>query len=463
MPQMNRRTFAAASLASLAFAGLARRGLAQDGAATFRNEIPGYGELQSDPAGLLDLPAGVSHRIISSAGEAMDDGYFAPDHFDGMACFGLGGGRVALVRNHELTYNRLGLGPARDDAALAARLLREPHFGRDGEGRVLPGGTSTIVYDLRRNRRERQWLSLAGTAVNCAGGPTPWGSWLTCEENTEIAPRVREPHGWVFEVPSRHRGLVQPVPLRGLGRFRHEAAAVDPRTGIVYLTEDTQDSLFYRFIPDRRRDLAGSGRLQALALADLAGADTRNWNGTVVAPRSTHRVRWIDLSDTHSPDDDLRRRGHQAGAALFARGEGIWFGNGELFFTCTSGGAIRSGQIFRYTPGGRPSRSRRGPDQPDRLELFIESTDPMVIDYCDNLTIAPWGHLIVCEDRGSTETCHLKGVLPDGRIYTLARLRTQSELAGVCFSPDGRTMFLNVYSPGRTLAITGPWDRVRTS
>ena len=460
---LTRRAFTASSVAAIAFAGLSSRSrAAQAGGDTYRNEVPGYGDLVADPAGLLYLPSGFSYRVISSAGEAMDDGYVTPDHFDGMACFGLGGSRVALVRNHELALSVFDRGPTGGQARLVERLRAEPHFGRDNDGRPLPGGTSTIVYDLASGRRESQFLSLSGTLVNCAGGPTPWGSWLSCEENVSRAGEVGQDHGWVFDVPARGRGLVRPVALRGLGRMRHEAAAVDPATGIVYLTEDQTDSLFYRFIPEQAGRLDGPGRLQALALRDRAGADTRNWNGVVVQPGRRHPVRWIDLDEPESPEDDLRRRGHAAGAALFARGEGIHRGDGEYYFCCTSGGAAEHGQIFRYRPGGREGQ----PDEasaPGALELFVESRDPQVMDYADNLTVAPWGHLILCEDRADGVPCHLKGVTADGRLYTLARLRLETELAGACFSPDGRTLFVNAYRPGRTLAIAGPWQSVRAA
>ena len=459
---LNRRTFTASSLAAIAFAGLARRSWAQTGEGSYRNEVPGYGDLAADPAGLLDLPPGFSYSVVSSAGEVMDDGYFAPESFDGMGCFPLDGRRVALVRNHELQAGMIGVGPTGGRPALIERLRGEPHYGRDAEGRPLPGGTSTIVYDLAGGRREQQYLSLAGTVVNCAGGSTPWGSWLSCEENTSRDGEVAQAHGWVFDVPARQRGLVRPVPLRGLGRYRHEAAAVDPDTGIVYLTEDRTDSLFYRFVPERPGELQGPGRLQALAIADLAGADTRNWEAATIAPRSRHAVRWIDMDEPESPQDDLRTRGHAAGAAIFARGEGIHRGEGDYYFCCTSGGVARLGQIFRYMPS--PHEGHPGEDlEPGHLDLFVESTDPRVLDYADNVTVAPWGHLVVCEDRADGGPCHLKGVTPDGRLYTLARLNWDTELAGACFSPDGATMFLNVYRPGRTLAIRGPWRDVRAA
>ncbi|HET9427996.1 MAG TPA: alkaline phosphatase PhoX [Allosphingosinicella sp.] len=459
---ISRRHFAASAVVSAAFLGLARRGLGQDAAATsYRNEVPGYGDLVPDRAGLLDLPGGFSYRIISSAGERMDDGYFTPSHFDGMGCFAVGNRRVALVRNHELSVRVRERGPAGDDPALAARLLRQGVFGTDNDGCPLPGGTTTLVYDMVSGRRERQHLSLSGTLVNCAGGTTPWGSWLSCEESTARPDEVAREHGWVFEVPSSHRGLVAPEPLRGMGRFRHEAAAIDPRTGIVYLTEDREDSLFYRFIPRHPRRLRKGGRLQALGFAEAGGADTRNWTGIDFVPRSSRDVRWIDLDEVESPGDDLRQRGRARGAAIFARGEGIHHGNDALYFTCTSGGRAKLGQIMRYVPSrreGHPGESR----SPGRMELFVESTDPKVMDYADNLTVAPNGHLIVCEDRAGGEPCHLKGVAPDGRIYTLARLNVPTELAGACFSPDGRILFVNVYHPGKTLAISGPWRAVRT-
>ena len=155
----------------------------------------------------------------------------------------------------------------------------------------------------------------------------------------------------------------------------------------------------------------------------------------------------------------MRQRGYAAGAARFARGEGIHVGRRarggvEFFFTCTSGGAGRYGQIMRLVPSNTAN-------QPDQLDLFHESSDPKLMDYADNLTVAPWGHLIVCEDRKGSQINHLRGVTPEGRTYTLARLNAETELAGACFSPDGRSLFVNAYSPGRTLAITGPWDTVK--
>jgi hypothetical protein len=247
-----------------------------------------------------------------------------------------------------------------------------------------------------------------------------------------------------------------------MGRFRHEAAAVDPRTGIVYLTEDRDDSLFYRFIPNRRRHLAQGGRLQALAFADTAGADTRNWSSPGFERRTRRTVRWIELDEVESPDDDLRQRGHALGCAIFARGEGVHHGNDAIYFTCTSGGRAKLGQIMRYVPSRREGHSDES-RSPGRIELFLESADREVSEYVDNLTIAPNGHLVACEDRPEGRRCHLKGVTPEGRVYTIALLHVATELAGCCFSPDGSTLFLNIYHPGRTVAITGPWRSVRSS
>ena len=235
---------------------------------------------------------------------------------------------------------------------------------------------------------------------------------------------------------------------------------MDPVTGIVYQTEDKGDSLFYRFIPKVPGRLERGGRLQALMLADQKGADTRNWeasHGSTFPGGRAIDVTWIDLDDVRSPEDDLRHRGFAAGAALFARGEGLWFGDGVFFFACTNGGPALFGQIFKYTPAA-PDGSD-GSSSTGTLELFIESTDDNMIRRADNLTIAPWGDLIVCED-GRTES-HLRGITFDGKIYTIARNALNgTELAGACFAPDRSTMFVNLQKPGLTVAIDGPWEWV---
>ena len=447
----DRRSFTF-GLTSLAFAGLAVSGCATSRINRFTDRV-GYGALEPDPARLLDLPRGFSYRVISAMGEAMDDGLRVPDRADGMGAFRLDADRVILVRNHELSPRHAAKGPFQNPTSLGSG------FGRGGDGGWLPGGTTTLVYDQRSGRVERQHLSLVGTIRNCAGGVTPWRSWLSCEEDVSVAGSgLTQDHGWVFEVPADHAGRVEAIPLRAMGRFNHEAAAVDPRTGIVYLTEDRDDSLFYRFLPERAGQLARGGRLQALAFADRTRpADSRNWEQPVLNVGDWVDARWIDLDGVDSAQDDLRLRGGSNGAVRFARGEGIYFGKDELYFCCTSGGAAKLSQIMRYRPSPKEGQASEK-DAPGRLQLFIESSDAGTLNFGDNITVAPNGHLIVCEDQYTDVVDnHLRGITPNGHIYSFARLHEQTELAGACFSPDGRTMFVNIYSPAKTLAITGPW------
>lgn len=453
---INRRSMLAGGMAGLALAGLHRRAFAGT-AESYRNEVRGYGPLVADPSGLLDLPEGFSYRIISRSGGRMSDGLIVPGAMDGMGCFDLGGGKIALVRNHELLMDATV-----GRSAFAGGGTVDPGrvYDVSKSGTPLFGGTTTLVYDTASAHVISEHLSLAGTVVNCAGGVTPWGSWLSCEE---VFADAGKPHGYVFEVQSKSKGLVNPVPLKALGRFRHEAAAVDPRTGIVYLTEDREDGLFYRLLPERKGRLAAGGRLQALAFADRdRGRDARNWGQDLpFAPGAWRKMRWIDLEGADSATDDLRARGHRAGAIRLARSEGIHWGKGELYFTCTSGGAKKIGQIFRYVPSPKEGQVGEA-DEPGMLQNFLESRDPLLLDFGDNLTVSPQGHLIVCEDKyEDVHTNHLKMITPGGKSFTLAcnADKASGEFAGVCHSPDGATMFVNIYEPGYTLAITGPWDR----
>ncbi len=427
--------------------------------------------LRPDPAGVMDLAPGLNYAVLSREGDVMSDGLREPGDHDGMAAFAVDGdpGRCLLVRNHELSPGEEADGAfaGRGEAGVDPALI----YDRRDAG-PLPGGTTTLLVNLRTKRLERSNLSLAGTAVNCAGGPTPWGSWLSCEE-TELAQGefAGRSHGFVFEVPAAAHGVVQPVPLTAMGRFRHEAAAIDPATGVVYLTEDTADSLFYRFLPDARGQLAKGGRLQALALVAQSAADTRNWPaeaGGNPAHRFTagqfHQVRWIDMADVEAPDADLRMRGRAAGAAVFARGEGMAFAleaeGASIYFTATSGGAAQVGQVWRYLPSPYEGTAREA-DLPGRLELYVESSSGQQLDHPDNIVASPRGDLIVCEDGPGDN--FLRVVTPDGLIYPIARNAhiDSSELCGACFSPDGGTLFVNVQNPGTTLAIWGDWDGLR--
>jgi len=423
-------------------------------------------DLRRDPDRLLDLAQGLSYRVVSRWGDRMSDGLRVPGAHDGMAAFPGEDGRVILVCNHELNHTFRDYSAFGELYPTVPKAVQDRMYDMGGRRSPALGGTTTTIWNPATDKTERQHLSLAGTELNCAGGPTPWGSWLSCEECFEDNGSVRktgytltrdQKHGYVFEVPSAESGLAHPRPIKAMGRFEHEACAVHEETGIVYMTEDRHHSLFYRYIPNVPGKLQEGGKLQALVVTEEPSLPTHNWTVDHEVPlRQPLATHWIDLEDVDPVQNTLRLAGARAGAAMFARGEGLCVADDRFAFTCTIGGPARLGQVFTYKPSpyeGTPEEE----DSPGELELIAEADHNSLLRNCDNLTMAPWGDLLVCEDTASS--CSLIGVRPDGSQYEVARnAYTNSEVAGVCFSPDENTLFLNIQYPGMTLAITGNWD-----
>jgi uncharacterized protein len=441
---------------------------------------PGFGALERDPARLLDLPKGFRYRALSTAlqgsesdprfTQRMTNGELVPARHDGMGAFAGPNGVTVLVRNHELDPNN--------------RPVVDPAGARRYD-RLGTGGTTTLWVDAERNL-VRSFPSLAGTFRNCAGGATPWGSWLSAEECVYIPgpsdlrrhdprPDVAERHGYMFEVDARAEALVDPAPIRAMGRFYHEAVAVDPATGFVYLTEDRNDGLLYRYRPTvivdgRRRpaemkvgDLAQGGILEALRIPARPSATTSNRKRRDFPPGAPFAVDWVripvvepELDSEHEggfkglrrAPGSTRAQGIALGAAQFTRNEGITVHGGSLYFCATDGGRREAGQVWRLDLAAQ------------RLALLVEPDDPALLDGPDNLTPAPNGDLVVCEDGDGDN--FVRGITPQGRIYRLAHnAYNDSEFAGACFSPDGHTLFVNLQDPGITFAVWGPWEKRR--
>ncbi|MEZ4380100.1 MAG: DUF839 domain-containing protein [Nannocystaceae bacterium] len=382
-----------------------------------------YGALVPDPDGILDLPAGFSYRIVDQFGEAMDDGYVVPSLPDGMATFAGPEGTVILMRNHELL---VGDGPYEPGSA--------PPEAFDPVGM---GCVTRVVFDATTYERLSSNLVLCGTLTNCAGGWSPWG-WLSCEENATVG------HGYVFVCDPLAEGVQAPRPQPALGRFKHEAAAVDTATGAIYLTEDLKDSCLYRFLPDDPSE-PFVGRLQALK---VVGVDVALTTEMAVGDPPV-AIEWVDVDDPDPVADDVRIQAQAKGAAIFVRGEGIVFTTEGVYVVATTGGPIGKGQIFRLVDDGGAQGT---------LEVVAASVDTEFLDMPDNITMAPWGELFFCEDGSNGN--YLRGLTAAGELFDFAlNVKSENELAGVCFSPAGDALFVNLQKDNMTLVITGPFPK----
>lgn len=434
--------------ASIAFAGALTELFAGTAAAHGR---AGYGPLVPDPAGLLDLPRGFRYTVLSREGQPMRSGEGpVPSSHDGMAAFAGRGGRTYLVRNHE------------NDANDPLPVPTVPGLTYDP---AATGGCTVLeLDDDHRVLSER--VAIAGTAVNCAGGPTPWNTWLTCEEDESRAGEdgYTKDHGFVFEVDGADPHRSGAVPLTAMGRFQHEAVAVDPRTGVVYQTEDARRpfGLFFRFLPDRPLGGPGSlragGRLEAMRVPGLADLSAVTEPG-----ESFDRVEWVPVPDSQAVTTSVRAQDYGPGGITRAQKlEGAWWGGRSVYFVSSYARSSQGsagdhfGQVWKYEPHRR------------RLTLVVIFGPGHDVhtpgESPDNICLAPGGNLMVCEDGGGAQ--HVYGVSRRGEIYEMARNRQNigtpelpkwGEFAGVVFSPDRETMFVNCYRPGTTFAVTGPW------
>jgi secreted PhoX family phosphatase len=452
---------------------------------------PGYGELR--PAGeVLSLPPGFQYSVISFEGDTMADGFPVPSAMDGMATFPLSNGNILLIRNHESAESGNRFRPRPDPSTSTTtgilRHILNTHYGPRSFAydEFSVAGTTSIEVNPITRRKVREYWSLVGTLRNCAGGATPWGSWLSCEETLlgATATDFAQDHGYVFEVPvnTGPGAPAPPTPLRRLGRFAHEAVAVDPATSIIYETEDQGDvSGFYRYLPANKPtkpgDLASDvGELQMLKVA------TADRYVTCIDQRVGINlpVTWVPVPNPDPTPASVTisgvaaaatfQQGLNAGGAIFRRLEGCWYWQGKIYFTSTNGGEVGLGQIWAYDPAV------------STLTLLFETPDLHVLDFPDNIAVSPRGGLLVCEDGGGGQ--FLRGVTPSGEIFDFAKnIFNAIEMAGACYSPDGQTLFVNMYGRATirtstrygttlvlpigsevhekalTLAIWGPWGQ----
>jgi uncharacterized protein len=430
---------------------------------------------------LLQLPAGFVYKSYGWRGDAMSNGKPCPGGHDGMGVIvARKAGRsseLVLVRNHEIGATGAG-------NFINAPAVYDNGNSSAGGSNKFGGGTTNLVF------RDGNWASmtpsLGGTATNCAGGITPWGTWLTCEEvGTDAVGTAGKRHGYAFEVtadPAQTRS----DPIVGMGRFAHEAAAVDPLTGYVYETEDSSGkSGFYRYIPDVRPGYPGSLALGGvLQMARVKGADNVNLGKAAVDQR--YALEWVDIAD---PDQNRGSgtglngetisnasgpfvQGWTRGALRMNRGEGIWYAQGKMYVMDTSGGAVSRGTIWELDLAAQT------------LTCIYSSPSSLVGNMGDNLTVSPRNAILICEDASTAATDsfgfgqRLMGLTGAGDAYifsknnvvlsqdqlnvagkalSLAGDHRSNEFCGACFDPTGRYLFVNIQTPGITFAITGPW------
>jgi secreted PhoX family phosphatase len=473
---LQRAGLSVAGLAALGgpLQGVFARGALAAGSTGVAPNNGGYGPIGpvrdlADGAVRLHLPRGFQYRSFTPTGTRMSDGDITPGRHDGMAVFNWGRSRYRLVRNHEVN------GP------VGAFGTRSKAYDK------MAGGGTTTVEVNRHAAKVESWVTCNGTQMNCAGGAMPWGSWLTCEETVngpDVGPDftradnslLERQHGYIFEVPvewgpGEHR---KPEPIRAAGRFAHEAVAIDPKTGILYQTEDNFGfpSGFYRYIAPRNPMSVGAlrdgGRLEMLKVEGSPNAQLDRGQ----TPGVTYEVEWVTIDEpdtTFAPGTTNNEaivfvgdQGRAKGAASFSRLEGVFYDSGKVYLVSTQGGDTPAGERPPSGYGDGFGQLWVYDTRRETLTLLFESPSREVLELPDNLCISPQKSSLLCED-GAVEN-YLRGVTPAGGIFDFALnaipQREREEFAGATFTPDGKVLFVNVQaSSGLTFAIWGPWKR----
>ena len=452
-----------------AFAGLqALLARAAAGAPQGPRGRSGYGPLVPTPdettgLPLIRLPQGFQYRTFGWTGDPLTEAPgTTPASHDGMGVVQVKGDLATLVRNHEVSGAGSPFGP--------------PDIRYDNRG---PGGTTRLTFDLSSGEWRTSAYGNGGTSRNCAGGVTPWGSWLTCEETIASGMGFNRPHGWIFEVPAE--APAHPIPLRFMGRFSHEAVCVDPRTGYVYETEDDRyTSGFYRFRPRTPNTLYGLEHGGVLEMLKVKGVD--NADLMLVSTGDSFPVEWVQIrvaglrpqsgvGPYGSFDGQTTTasgpffQGYEQGGAQFRRLEGCWYDEEEglVYFTDTEGGVPlgqnAGGALWCYDP------------RQEELRVVVASLPATVLRNPDNITVKPGGGILICEDNGLVGTklvglsrsgelfdFAINDVVLDGEVNGFRGSFRRSEWCGATFDPSGRWLFVNIQTPGITFAITGPWE-----
>jgi uncharacterized protein len=433
---------------------------------------------------LILLPEGFQYRTFSWTGDPMTDGHPTPDQHDGMGVIATHGQgddiEVTLVRNHERARGSVIAAPSRYDTVSP----------RDDD--ILPaGGTTTLKF------RGRSWegaaSSLGGTIYNCAGGVTPWGTWLSCEETViDLSAQGGRRHGYVFEVRG-DSAQTTAKPIVGMGRMKHEAVAIDPVTMAAYLTEDNPgNSCFYRFIPSDASGQPGSyeagGRLQAPRVTGHPNQDLRR-----PALGDTHHIEWFDIEQPDADPGAVPSRRSRAGdtgsgpyrqataggGIRLSKAEGVCHRDGKFYIVDSEAGVNLYGRIGH----GDGAIWELDPEESTLRAIFVAGRQ-LVADNIDNICVSPRGGLLLCEDGDPVidrygPGTRLIGITEQGNSYAFAKNAIRlsidqvtkagkqvrpgdyrpEEWAGSCFDARGEVLFVNIQTPGITFAITGPWER----